>query len=76
MAVVHADQRGHRRLDGSPVTSAAALARISAVRLTADDDVAEVLDIIAAEIRRTDDPSGVAEQCLGLLQQVRDEERS
>lgn len=58
------------------MTSATALARLAEARLAADDNVAEVLDIIAAEIRRTDDPAGVAEQCLSLLQQVRDEERS
>lgn len=51
------------------MTTAEALAYIAAVRQDADGNLAELLDLIASEVRRTDDPTGVAAHCRQLFRQ-------
>lgn len=49
------------------MNTAEALAYLAAQRQEADGPVAEMLDIIAAEVRRTDNPTGVADRLLYLF---------
>ncbi|WP_455359986.1 hypothetical protein [Streptomyces sp. SYSU K21746] len=48
------------------MTTAEALAHLATVRENADGPLAEVLDYLAAEIRRTDDPAAVADRFIYL----------